>query len=137
MKQFVLDCSVTMAWCFEDETDPRVADLLRTLKQTRAHVPCVWMLEVANVLLVGERRARLTEADVSLFLSRVGQMPIEQEPIPDAQAVTRILALARRHRLSAYDAAYLELAMQLGLPLATLDGRLREAADAAGVKSAL
>lgn len=137
MKRLVLDCSVTMAWCFEDEEDSSAESLLDDTRQATIHVPCVWTLEVANVLLVGERRGRLSEAKVKDLLNRIQQMPVEQEPAPDSQTVTRILSLARRYGLSAYDAAYLELAMRLGIPLATLDERLRKAADAAGVKSAL
>ena len=137
MKRFVLDCSVTMAWCFENEADPRADAVLNSMSNATACAPCVWGLEVANVLLVGERRKRLTEADVSAFLSRMQQMPIEQEPMPDMETINRVLALARRHGLSAYDAAYLELAMRLAIPLATLDARLQAAARTAGVKSAL
>lgn len=137
MKQFVLDCSVTMAWCFDDEADPRVTALVRSIPDATVHVPCLWALEVANVLLVGERRGRLTEAKASVFLCRLEQMPIQQEPTADVETAGRILTIAREHDLSAYDAAYLELAMRLGLPLATLDERLRRAADAAGVELAL
>ena len=137
MKRFVLDCSVTMAWCFENEADPRADAVLNSMSNATACVPCVWGLEVANVLLVGERRKRLTEADVSAFLSRMQKLPIEQEPMPDMETINRVLALARRHGLSAYDAAYLELAMRLAIPLATLDAKLQAAARTAGVKSAL
>lgn len=137
MKRFVLDCSVTMAWCFENEADPRADAVLDSLSSAAASVPCLWGLEVANVLLVGERRGRLTEADVSAFVSRLQQMPIEQEPVPDFAAIARVLTVARDHELSAYDAAYLELAMRLGLPLATLDAQLQSAAADAGVKSAI
>jgi len=135
LKRFVLDCSVTMAWCFENEADPRADAVLNSMSKATACVPCLWGLEVANVLLVGERRGRLTEADVSAFASRMQQMPIEQEPTPDMETVNRVLALARHHGLSAYDAAYLELAMRLAIPLATLDAKLQAAARNAGVKS--
>jgi predicted nucleic acid-binding protein len=137
LKRFVLDCSVTMAWCFENEVDPRADALLDSMKNATACVPCLWALEVANVLLVGERRERLTEADVISFLSRLQQMPIEQEPAADPESIGRVLALARHHGLSAYDATYLEQAMRLGIPLATLDTRLQAAAQAAGVTLAL
>ena len=136
MKRFVLDCSVTMAWCFENEADPRADAVLNSMSNATACAPCVWGLEVANVLLVGERRGRLTEADVSAFASRMQQMPIEQDPAPDMEILNRVLALARHHGLSAYDAAYLELAMRLVIPLATLDAKLQAAAQAAGVKPA-
>lgn len=134
MKKFVLDCSVTMAWRFEDEADPRADAALDSLADATAYTPAIWGLEVANVLLVAERKGRLTEADVSEFISRLREMPIEQDPIPDLEIVNRIISLARNHGLSAYDGAYLELAMRLGAPLATLDAELAEAARSAGVR---
>lgn len=133
MNRFVLDCSVTMTWCYEDEADTRADRLLESMSSATACVPCLWALEVANVLLVGERMGRLTEADVSRFLSRIGELPIEQEPILDSERVNAIMSLARRYGLSAYDAAYLELAIRLDVPLATLDDKLRDAAQRAGV----
>ena len=136
MNRFVLDCSVTMAWCFENEADLRADALLEGMSDATACVPCIWGLEVANVLLVAERKGRLTEADVTAFVTRVREMPIEQEPMLDAQALNRILSLCRRYGLSAYDGAYLELAMRLEIPLATLDAKLRAAAQSAGVGAA-
>lgn len=137
MRQFVLDCNVTMAWCFEDEEDQRAEALLNNIKPGAVHVPCVWMLEVANVFLVAERRGRLDEDRARELLDRITRLRVEQESIPDSSAIARILALARRYDLSAYDAAYLELAIRLDMPLATLDARLSAAAEKAGVKPAL
>lgn len=136
MNRFVLDCSVTMAWCFEDESDPRADALLDAMCSTTAYVPGVWALEVANVLLVAERRGRLSEADASAFVSRIQEMSIEEEPIPASEVLNKTLSLARRYGLSSYDAAYLELAMRLGIPLGTLDAKLAQAAESAGVKLA-
>lgn len=137
MNRFVLDCSVAMSWCYEDKADARADLLLQSMSSAIACVPCVWALEVANVLLVGECRGRLTEADVSGFLTRVRAMSIEQEPALDSERANAVLSLARRYGLSAYDAAYLELAIRLDVPLATLDSKLLEAAKSAGVSLAL
>ena len=136
MNRFVLDCSVTMAWCFEDEADPRADALLDAMPSATAYVPGVWALEVANVLLVAQRRGRLNEADATTFVSHIQEMSIEEEPVPASEVLNKILSLAGRYGLSAYDAAYLELAMRLRIPLATLDTKLAHAAEAAGVKLA-
>lgn len=128
---FVLDASVAMAWCFEDERDPVAERCLDRLSAEDARVPALWAYEVSNVLVVAQRRGRLTEAAVTQFLALVGELPIDvtpEEPVPAA-----LVATAARHDLSAYDAAYLVLAERHGLPLATLDRRLAAAARKAGV----
>ncbi len=127
---FVVDASVTMAWCFEDEATPETEALLDRLQEDAATVPSLWELEVVNVLLVAERRNRLGEAQSARFLSLLGQLPISVDTVSDVGAV---LAAGRRHNLSAYDAAYLVLAEREGLALATLDASLAAAADSAGV----
>jgi predicted nucleic acid-binding protein len=98
-----------------------------------AHVPSLWPLEVANALLVGERRKRITPADAARFLAILGAFPITVDDETVSHAWTDTLHLARAHNLSSYDAAYLELAIRLGLPLAALDGKLKTAAQAVGV----
>lgn len=133
MKRFVLDCSVAMSWCFEDEADSYATVMLDMLPESEAVVPSIWTLEVANVLLVAERRGRLTEAEGLQFLSLLCALPITVEYPTPILHLEPILLLGRRHNLSAYDAAYLELAMRNGLPLATLDERLREVAGRLGV----
>lgn len=131
--EFVLDNSVVMVWGFEDEADPYAETLLDSMPTARAHVPNLWPLEVANVLLVGERRRRITAADTARFLSLLDSFPIAVDDETTARAWVETLALARAQNLSAYDAAYLELAMRRGLPLATLDDKLKAAATAVGV----
>ena len=128
---FVIDASIAMAWCFEDEGAPAAEVALERLRDDRADVPRMWALEVANILLVAERRGRLTEAQATHFLEIVRQLPItvDAEPID----VAGLVGVARRHQLTAYDAAYLALALRLGTDLATLAGRLAAAAHAAGV----
>lgn len=133
MNRFVTDSSVTMAWCFEDEASAYADAILDRLVVEEAVVPALWPLEVANVLLVGERRARLTAADSARFLALLASLPITTDDETPQRALREILSLGREQRLSAYDAAYLELAMRLGIPLATQDDRLREAANHLGV----
>ena len=130
---FVLDCSIVLAWYFIDESDPYADAVAAALPGASALVPSLFHLELANTLIVGERRKRSTEAQATAFLARLAGLPI----IVDGQTVTRAwsetIALARSHGLSAYDAAYLELAARESLPLATLDDKLETAAKAIGV----
>lgn len=133
MNRFVLDCSVAMRWCFHDDATTYAEQILRHLSNAEAWVPSLWSLEVANVLLVGERRHRLTPADSSRFVSLLQTLPIQTDAETASRSWSDALPVARSHRLSAYDAAYLELAMRLGCPIATLDENLRRAAKPLGV----
>jgi predicted nucleic acid-binding protein len=130
---FVLDCSMTMAWCFDDEATPYTNAVRDRLADMRAVVPSLWPLEVANATIVGERRKRLDEARTLRFLAILKGLPIAIDAETSDKAFSEIVHLARAHNLSAYDAAYLELAIRRGLPLATLDGKLKTAARAVGV----
>jgi predicted nucleic acid-binding protein len=130
---FVLDCSVTMAWCFDDEATPYTNGVRDSLAAMRAVVPSLWSLEVANATIVGERRKRLDEARSQRFIVLLEALPIIADDETGNRAFGDIIHLARAHQLSAYDAAYLELAIRRGLPLACLDGKLKAAATAAGV----
>ncbi len=127
----VVDTSVTMAWCFEDEANPSADAVLDQLRDDDALVPSLWRLKVANVLLVAERRGRLSEAQATRFVGLLEQLPIRVDL--DGTDLISVLGLARHHGLSAYDACYLDLAQRLGLPLATLDSDLAAAGRAAGV----
>lgn len=133
MNRFVLDCSTTMAWCFSDETSPRADAVLAALEEEEAVVPNHWPLEVANVLAVAERRQRIAAARSDNFLEYLNSLPIAVDDQSPQKAFDAVLPLARRWRLSAYDAAYLELALRLRCPLASLDAGLNEAAVGAGV----
>ncbi|MDP2829788.1 MAG: type II toxin-antitoxin system VapC family toxin [Sulfuricellaceae bacterium] len=133
MKRFVLDNSVVMAWYFEDEASDFTSAVLESLAESEALVPSIWPLEVANVLLVGERRGRSTEARSGRFIALLDTLPIRVDGATAQHALAGILSLAREHRLSAYDAAYLELAMREGVAMATQDQALRRAATACGV----
>lgn len=130
---FVLDGSVTMVWGFEDEDDEYAAAILEKMPELQAHVPSLWSLEVANALIVGERRGRTTPADTARFLSILGTFPIAVDDETAARAWADTMHLARAHNLSAYDASYLEVAIRHGLPLASLDGKLKAAAKAVGI----
>lgn len=129
----VIDTSVTMTWCFADEVTPETEAVLDSLGGgDRAVVPAIWPLEVANVLLVAERRGRLGEAQASRFFDLFQQLPIEIDDHP--VDLPGVLAAGRRHELSAYDASYLVLAERTGAALATLDRRLSQAANRAGLR---
>ena len=133
-KRFVLDASVAVAWCFEDESTVLTEDVLDSLAAgSEAVVPAVWPQEVANALLVAERRKRLSVAQMSGQLRRIAALPISVMPMTPAYAFEQVLAIARQEKPSSYDAAYLQLALRESLPLVTLDADLRRAAKANGV----
>lgn len=129
---FVLDASVVGCWCFQDENDARADAAWDLLERDResALVPRHWWFEIRNVALHGERRGRLTEDYTSRFFRILKRFAIDYAALPEHAAVQ---ALARQHRLSFYDAAYLELAQREGLALATLDNELIKAAPLEGV----
>lgn len=131
--EFVLDCSVTLAWFFEDETDPYADAVRDALAREAAVVPALWRLEVANAPLMGERRKRTTEAKVQRFLTLLQALPITMDDEAMVRAWSDVLGLARTHELTTYDAAYLEVAQRRGLSLASLDEELKAAAAKAGV----
>ena len=137
MNSFVLDASATLAWCFEDERTAPAASVLERLRDQEALVPPLWLLELANGLVVAERRGRITRAESTRFLGLVGELPIRIDQTSTLDLASSVMDLARQYDLSAYDAAYLELALRLGQPLATIDERLRSAADRAGVGDAV
>ena len=131
---FVLDASVALAWCFEDEGSELAGAVLDRLLSSEAVVPHHWTLETANGLLSAERRGRLSGEDVAHFSRMLLDLPIAVDPVTRSAAFNATRRLARAQRLTLYDAAYLELAIRLGLPLATLDTRLGAAARAEGVQ---
>jgi predicted nucleic acid-binding protein len=128
MEYFVVDNSVVMAWCFKDEESRYADEVLDYLSDTTAIVPSIWPLEVLNVLLVAEKRKRLSEADSVRFISLLSQLPIMVEYEPPEGNMKELLAFARSNSLSSYDAAYLYLSMRKGIPVATLDNQLLIAA---------
>lgn len=134
MSDFVLDASVALAWCFADQASPGSDALLERLGRGEvAEVPAIWPLELANVLAAAERRRRLSAADIAEAVALFAALDIRIEEDTSRRALNEILGLARREKLSSYDAAYLDLAMRLGLPLATRDAELAAASRRAGV----
>jgi predicted nucleic acid-binding protein len=131
--RFVLDGSVTLAWLFLDEQDSYADAIIAKLPNLEMLVPRLWHLEIANVLLVGERRKRCSQADTAKWLSYLAALPIVVDDSTEVRAWSDTVALARQHGLSAYDAAYLEIALREGVSIATLDAPLGAAAKAAGV----
>jgi predicted nucleic acid-binding protein len=129
----VIDSSVAIAWCFTDEQDFYSKSVLHALVFQEALVPNLWHLEVANALVVGERRKRSTQTETVAWMGFLSALPITVDGETKTRAFADSTHLARAHHLSAYDAAYLELAIRRGLPLATLDDKLKTAAKAAGV----
>lgn len=134
---FVLDNSVTMRWFFGDGKPQELAyatDVLDALAEASALVPVTWGLEVANVLAIAEAKGLVTEARSGAFLEMLDGVDIEVDEETFSHALSDTLQLARRYRLSAYDASYLELALREGLSIATLDEDLQKAAKKAGLK---
>jgi predicted nucleic acid-binding protein len=133
---FVLDNSVCMCWLLPPEKEPDAAyalEILESLTVAEAHVPSLWALEVANVIARAESKKIITEARAHTFVNFLEHLKITADPETTTRALGDTLNLARRYKLSAYDAAYLELAQRRGLSLATLDADLSTAALKAGV----
>jgi predicted nucleic acid-binding protein len=117
-----------MAWAFVDETNAYADAVLASLATARAVVTVIWSLEVANALLVGERRGRITLPEIGDFIEEIVPLPIRVDHGAIERATGEILQLARAQNLTTYDSSYLDLALRLALPLATLDQPLRAAA---------
>lgn len=130
---FVLDNSVALAWCFKDEQTPAVMALLDRATEAGASAPGLWPLEAVNGLMVAERKRRISAATREELVGFLRDLPIMLDGETGGRAWEATARLAERFRLSAYDAAYLELAERRGMPLATLDGDLRKAAGIVGV----
>lgn len=135
---FVLDCSATLPWVFGDEATPACDALLDQLGAgARAWVPSLWHLELGNVLLGAKRRNRIDQAGIEAFLSQLAVYDIAVDDQTTERAWQKTLDLAMQYGLSTYDAAYLELALRRGVPLATLDSALITAARTCGVALSL
>jgi predicted nucleic acid-binding protein len=127
----VLDASVALAWCFEDEAGGLADRVLESMSAAEAVVPAIWPVEVANALLAAERRRRITPAGLAQCLALLRRLRILVDEA--GLDMDEIVALGRSFRVAAYDAAYLSLALRAGLPLATLDRALTQAARHAGI----
>jgi predicted nucleic acid-binding protein len=127
---FVLDASVAACWAFDDEDHPVAALALERIRTDEAIAPSLWWFEIRNTLIVNERRGRLSVAHTTIFLRELSRFGVTIDREPQEAA---ILAFARQHRLTVYDASYLDLALRERIPLATLDSDLRKAANLVGV----
>lgn len=134
MNGIVVDASTALAWCFPDEASDYADRVLVALEGRTILAPAVWGLEIANAMLAGERSRRLRQPEIARFAMLLDNLSLMHDTQPVSACVTNVLPLARQHNLSAYDAAYLELSIRRGAPMATLDARLRKAAQNAGVK---
>lgn len=126
---FVLDCSITMSWCFEDESTAYTDSILERLKTSKCIVPSLWSLEVANVLLIAAKNKRITEIQSASFIDALSALPIITDSTTSTRAMHSIYVLANNSKLTIYDATYLELAIREKIPLATLDKELIKAAN--------
>lgn len=133
MSAGVVDASIAMTWCFEDEASSATDRLFERVRDDGAIVPGLWHLEVSNVLLQAERRGRISRSDVAARLGLIADLPISVDQETAARSLREILALARAELLTTYDAAYLELAARRALPLMTKDAKLADAAKRLGV----
>ncbi|GJL69828.1 MAG: twitching motility protein PilT [Nitrospirales bacterium] len=124
---FVLDSSVALAWVLPDEANPQLDDVCDRMADDIALVPPVWPLEIGNVLLIAVKRGRLTARDVSLLITELCALPVEIDATSTERALEETVSLARKYEITTYDASYLELAKRRGMPLATLDTKLRQA----------
>ena len=125
---YVLDCSMTLSWFFEDELTAKTSALWDALPDDLVVVPELWLFELSNALLVAERKKRTTEAKIDQFLDRLLKQPITIDRTAADRALSSTRSLAARTGLSAYDATYLDLSIRSGIPLATLDKSLAKAA---------
>jgi predicted nucleic acid-binding protein len=131
----VIDASVALAWCFPDEASDYADSVLLALENRTAIVPSIWSVEITNALFVGERRKRIQQPEVRRFVELLTALTILEDGQPFADTMSNILPLSREYELSAYDAAYLDVAVRHGAPLATLDSALQKAGRAAGIKN--
>jgi len=129
----VIDASVALSWCFDDEATSETDAIAHEISKTGAFVPSLFHLEISNVLLHAERRGRIAIADVTQRLELISKLPLEVDHQTPSRAANQILTLARAEKLTVYDAAYLELAIRKGSTLATKDRQLAAAARHVGV----
>jgi predicted nucleic acid-binding protein len=133
--ELVLDCSLALAWAVPDEGSKAAERLLSRIdKESKLWIPPLWWYELSNALTVAQRRGRLNDSDALRLIELYRRLPLFTDTLLGAEAVFRFRSLAQRYNLSAYDAAYLELAQRKGVALATLDADLAKSARKAGVK---
>jgi predicted nucleic acid-binding protein len=134
LSRIVVDASITLAWCFPDKTSEYADNVLVALRGHTILVPAIWSLEITNTILVGQRKKRLNQPEVTSFTTLLENLAIVQDAQLASDNIRTVLPLAQTHGLSAYNAAYLELSIRHGTRLATLDRALRKAATSSGVE---
>ena len=134
MTGIVIDASVALAWCFPDEASDYADDILVALEGHPILVPTLWPIEITNALLVAERRKRIKQSAIRQFVELLNGLTVVMTSQSVTESVSNILPLAREYSLSAYDAAYLDVALRHGAPLATLDNNLQKAGRQAGIE---
>jgi predicted nucleic acid-binding protein len=133
--ELVLDCSLALAWIVPEEGSKAAERLLSRIdKESKLWIPVLWWYELSNALTIAQRRGRLNDSDALRLIELYRRLPLFTDTLLGADAVFRFRSLAQLSNISAYDAAYLELAQRRGLALATLDGSLKKAASKAGVR---
>lgn len=133
MSEIVIDASVALAWGFPDEASAFADRVLMALEGQTIVVPSLWAIEIANAILVAERRKRIRQPEIRRFVELLGDLTVVMDSQTVTESVGNILPLGREYGLSAYDAAYLDVAMRHGAPLATLDGDLQKVGRKAGI----
>jgi predicted nucleic acid-binding protein len=134
VRRFVIDASVVLSWLLPDENAEATSEIKARFSDSEFCAPAHWKLEIANALVVAERRGRLVEASVLEAIQLVSALPVTVDDTADNKAITSTLSLARQHKLSCYDAAYLELSIRLGATLCTLDKDLENACLRVGLQ---
>lgn len=135
MPSFILDSSVALAWCFEDEKMEATTALYDAVdSNSTLFVPSLWLLEITNTFALSVKRGRVSDDDVAGYLDALADLPISFDPLDAKRTFSTILPLAQRHDLTTYDATYLDLAIRKAIPLATLDKALQRAAAAEGIE---
>ncbi len=130
----VIDACIALAWCFPDETSASADAVLVAMEGHTILVSAVWSLELANAVLTGERHKRLSQLEIKSFTELLSNLTIVIDAQTTGEHIANVVPLARAHNLSAYDAAYLELAIRRSAPIATLDNKLQRAAKQEGVR---
>ncbi len=131
---FVLDASIALSWCFSDEGTPKTINLLEKLETGSAMVPSIWFLEISNILVMAEKRKRISYGKIMEFFSLIEVLDIQVDSYSVDMSYKAIFSIAHKENLTSYDAAYVELAVRNGLPLAGKDIALLKAAKKQGVK---
>lgn len=134
MERIVLDANFALSWLFHESADEVSDGVAGEIRRLRFVVPGIWKIEIANALLVAERRKRSTKTDTDAWQIYLARLPVTEDLKTSAFALVDTIDLAREYGLTVYDAAYLELALRESIPLATLDAELKKATKAAGVE---